>query len=157
MCEAISKILVTLTCMSGILICLLWWVMSRRWTATAWRRLVSVSSPRPVFCVLLFPLESQPQTCCPETQPASVNTHRNIAYFNTTKKPLQFFRKQLLLQKWAAEQVHCFSVAFATSSLNLCLTFTLLWRWMEVSLNLMMRLVCPDQVMFHRQVCPMLS
>lgn len=48
-------------------------VRSRRRTAAAWKQPVSASSPLPVSCVPLFPPESQLQTCCPETPPASGN------------------------------------------------------------------------------------
>lgn len=60
-----------------IVLCFLWRVRSRRWTGAAWRRLASAFSPLPVSCVPLFPLESQPQTCCPQTEPASVNIHKS--------------------------------------------------------------------------------
>lgn len=76
-CEAVSKISGTLSVHVMIVIWLLWRVMSRRWTAAAWRRLVSAFSPRPASCVLLFPLESQPQTCCPETEPVPGNTQND--------------------------------------------------------------------------------
>lgn len=46
-------------------------VRSRRLTEAAWRQLASASSPLPASCVLPFPLESQLQTCCPETLLAS--------------------------------------------------------------------------------------
>lgn len=72
-------------------------VRSRRLTEAAWRQLASASSPLPASYVLLFPLESQLQTCCPETLlasrkhtiPAGLSINTNHRQFSHTQEQMQ--------------------------------------------------------------------
>ena len=96
------KIALTLT----VYVRMPWRVRSRRWTAAAWRPLASAFSPRPVSCAPLFPLEFQPQICCPEKEPASgktqnysVASNQCISSLNPNKKLLCGNELQKLLKE----------------------------------------------------------